>query len=296
MHTLIVGLGSMGLGAAVSCLKAGISTTGFDVNSDALRAFSDQGGHSTADLESIEPVDAVLLFVVNADQADTVLFDSPLMSKFKPNAVVINCVTVAPYRASDISSRIVKAGFGYLDAPVSGGAVKAKNGQISIMGSGEPETFNRVQPILDAISERIFRLGNEPGAGSQMKLINQLLAGVHIAATAEALNLAASLNMDLHEVIDVIQSCAGTSWMFENRGPHIANGDYTPLSTVNIFVKDLSIVIDEAQLQGAVTPLSQTALSLYQNASDNGLGLEDDSAIVKILAAQSGSVLPGGKQ
>lgn len=83
--------------------------------------------------------------------------------------------------------------------------------------------------------------------------------------------------------------------MFENRGPHIANGDYTPLSTVNIFVKDLSIVIDEAQLQGAVTPLSQTALSLYQNASDNGLGLEDDSAIVKILAAQSGSVLPGGK-
>jgi 3-hydroxyisobutyrate dehydrogenase-like beta-hydroxyacid dehydrogenase len=295
MHTLIVGLGSMGLGAAVSCLKAGISTTGFDVNSDALRAFSDQGGHSTADLESIEPVDAVLLFVVNADQADTVLFDSSLISKFKPNAVVINCVTIAPSRASDISSRIVKAGFGYLDAPVSGGAVKAKNGQISIMGSGEPETFDRVQPILDAISERIFRLGNEPGAGSQMKLINQLLAGVHIAATAEALNLAASLNMDLHEVIDVIQSCAGTSWMFENRGPHIANGDYTPLSTVNIFVKDLSIVIDEAQLQGAVTPLSQTALSLYQNASDNGLGLEDDSAIVKILAAQSGSVLPGGK-
>ena len=285
----------MGLGAAVSCLKAGISTTGFDVNSDALRAFSDQGGHSTADLESIEPVDAVLLFVVNADQADTVLFDSSLISKFKPNAVVINCVTIAPSRASDISSRIVKAGFGYLDAPVSGGAVKAKNGQISIMGSGEPETFDRVQPILDAISERIFRLGNEPGAGSQMKLINQLLAGVHIAATAEALNLAASLNMDLHEVIDVIQSCAGTSWMFENRGPHIANGDYTPLSTVNIFVKDLSIVIDEAQLQGAVTPLSQTALSLYQNASDNGLGLEDDSAIVKILAAQSGSVLPGGK-
>ena len=295
MHTLIVGLGSMGLGAAVSCLKAGISTTGFDVNSDALRAFSDQGGYSTADLESIEPVDAVLLFVVNADQADTVLFDSPLISKFKPNAVVINCVTIAPSRASDISSRIVKAGFGYLDAPVSGGAVKAKNGQISIMGSGKPETFDRVQPILDAISERIFRLGNEPGAGSQMKLINQLLAGVHIAATAEALNLAASLNMDLHEVIDVIQSCAGTSWMFENRGPHIANGDYTPLSTVNIFVKDLSIVIDEAQLQGAVTPLSQTALSLYQNASDNGLGLEDDSAIVKILAAQSGSVLPGGK-
>ena len=295
MHTLIVGLGSMGLGAAVSCLKAGISTTGFDVNSDALRAFSDQGGHSTADLESIEPVDAVLLFVVNADQADTVLFDSSLISKFKPNAVVINCVTIAPSRASDISSRIVKAGFGYLDAPVSGGAVKAKNGQISIMGSGKPETFDRVQPILDAISERIFRLGNEPGAGSQMKLINQLLAGVHIAATAEALNLAASLNMDLHEVIDVIQSCAGTSWMFENRGPHIANGDYTPLSTVNIFVKDLSIVIDEAQLQGAVTPLSQTALSLYQNASDNGLGLEDDSAIVKILAAQSGSVLPGGK-
>ena len=114
-----------------------------------------------------------------------------------------------------------------------------------------------------------------------------------LAAAAEAMNLAASLNMDLHQVIEVISKCAGSSWMFENRAPHIADGDYTPLSSVNIFVKDLGIVTDEASRHEAVTPLSDAALSLYQKASESGLGSEDDSAIVKILAQRSNGTLPG---
>ena len=126
-----------------------------------------------------------------------------------------------------------------------------------------------------------------------MKLVNQLLAGVHIAAAAEAMNLAASLDMNLHQVIDVISKCAGSSWMFENRAPHIADGDYTPLSSVNIFVKDLGIVTDEASGNQVATPLSDAALSLYQKASESGLGGEDDSAVVKILAQQSKVTLPG---
>ena len=201
-------------------------------------------------------------------------------------------MTLAPSKAVEIADKVDSMGFRYIDAPVSGGAAKALDGRMSIMASGTPLAMADAMSIFDAISEHVFELGDEPGLGSQMKLINQLLAGVHIAATAEAMNLAASLNMDLHQVIDVISKCAGSSWMFENRAPHIADGDYSPLSSVNIFVKDLGIVTNEAVGNGVVTPLSDAALALYRKASESGLGGEDDSAVVKVLAQQSKVMLP----
>lgn len=293
MHTLVIGLGSMGYGAAISCVREGLTTSGVDLNPSAREAFAACGGHALSSIAEATDVDCVLVFVINADQAEQVIFDSGLLQTLNPDAVIVNCVTLAPSRAESIAQRVQDAGFGYIDAPVSGGAAKARTGQMSIMASGADHHFEHVQPVFDAISERVFRLGTTPGAGSQMKLVNQLLAGVHIAAAAEALNLAAGLKMDLHQVIDVISHCAGTSWMFENRGPHIADGDYTPLSNVNIFVKDMGIVTGEAAHTGISTPLSETALALYQEAAKQGLGGEDDSAVAKVLAARSGVTLPG---
>jgi len=293
MQTLVVGLGSMGFGAAVSCVRAGIDTAGFDVNPEALKRFQASGGKPIESLDTCNNIDCVLVFVVNASQAESVLFDSGLQSGLKPNALIINCVTLAPSKAVEIADKVDSMGFRYIDAPVSGGAAKALDGRMSIMASGTPLAMADAMSIFDAISEHVFELGDEPGLGSQMKLINQLLAGVHIAATAEAMNLAASLNMDLHQVIDVISKCAGSSWMFENRAPHIADGDYSPLSSVNIFVKDLGIVTNEAVGNGVVTPLSDAALALYRKASESGLGGEDDSAVVKVLAQQSKVMLPG---
>lgn len=292
MQTLVVGLGSMGFGAAVSCVRAGIDTAGFDVNPEALERFQASGGKPIESLDTCHDIDCVLIFVVNASQAESVLFHSGLQSGLKPNALIINCVTLAPSKAVKIASKVDSMGFRYIDAPVSGGAAKALDGRMSIMASGPPLAMTDAKPIFDAISEHVFELGDEPGQGSQMKLINQLLAGVHIAATAEAMNLAASLDMDLHQVIDIISKCAGSSWMFENRAPHIADGDYSPLSSVNIFVKDLGIVTNEAVENGVVTPLSDAALALYRTASESGLGGEDDSAVVKVLAQQSKVTLP----
>lgn len=293
MNVLTVGLGSMGYGAALSCLRSGLNASGFDLNPDSVSRFRADGGFAATDWSEIDNQDAVLIFVVNAQQAESVLFDSPLLSKLNPGATVINCVTLAPSVALDLAARVADAGFGYVDAPVSGGAAKAREGRMSIMASGAPATMAKIKPVFDAISEHVFALGDEPGAGSQMKLINQLLAGVHIAAAAEAMNLAASYDMDLHQVIDVISKCAGTSWMFENRAPHIADGDYTPLSSVNIFVKDMGIVTGAAEAKGVETPLSQTAFNMYKEASDAGFGLQDDSAVVKILAQKSAVKLPG---
>ena len=293
MRVLVVGLGSMGMGAAKSLIRGQIETVGLDVNPLAIENFSKAGGFASNSISQCGQFDCVLIFVIDSKQVEEVLFTNHFFNHLQSNALVINCVTMAPSDTKRISQQVAKAGFRYIDAPVSGGPSKALEGRMSIMASGAPDAIDDVAPIFKAISEKVFYLGETPGAGSQMKLINQLLAGVHIAAAAEAMNLAQSLNMDLHEVIKVISHCAGTSWMFENRAPHIADGDYRPLSSVNIFVKDLSIVANEASSRSVATPLSDTALALYKEASDLGLGNDDDSSIVKILAARSNITLPG---
>ena len=291
MKVGIIGLGSMGLGAAVSALRENLDVTGIDLNPDALKRFSDAGGKASNDLRDLADTDVLMVFVVNADQADTVLSTS-LLASLAPKAVVINCVTLAPQRALEFAARVEASNHYYLDAPVSGGAAKAMKGEMAVMASGLPAAFDKAAIVLDAVSAKVFRLGDEPGAGSRMKTINQLLAGVHIAAAAEALALAGQMDMDLHQVIDVISDCAGTSWMFENRGPHVADGDYTPLSSVDIFVKDLGIVSQATSVAQSI-PLTSTALKLFTQASAEGMGKMDDSAVALILARTAGVTLPG---
>ncbi|XNM54777.1 NAD-binding protein [Escherichia coli] len=127
-----------------------------------------------------------------------------------------------------------------LDAPVSGGAVKAANGEMTVMASGSDMAFERLAPVLEAVAGKVYRIGAEPGLGSTVKIIHQLLAGVHIAAGAEAMALAARAGIPLDVMIYVVTNAAGNSWMFENRMRHVVDGDYTPHSAVDIFVKDLS--------------------------------------------------------
>ena len=128
------------------------------------------------------------------------------------------------------------------------------------------------------------------------KMINQLLAGVHIAAAAEAMALGIRTGADPQVLYDVISNSAGSSWMFQNRVPHIIAGDYTPLSAVNIFVKDLGIVLDSARKMTFPLPLTAAAHQMFLGAAGAGLGYEDDSAVVKVYQALSGIELPGKKQ
>jgi len=236
----------------------------------------------------------VLVYVVNAAQTREVLFgEGGAVAAARPGTVFGICVTMQPADAEEICARLAEAGMLAIDAPVSGGTAKALAGDISMMASGPDEAFLCAEPVLDAIAANVFRLGDKPGAGARMKTINQLLAGVHIAAAAEALALAHGFGMDLAEVHRVIQSCAGNSWMFANRGAHVVAGDYTPHSAVDIFVKDLGIVTDAARAAGMPTPLSDTALALFQRASAEGMGRLDDAALALLLARQGGRPLPG---
>lgn len=293
----VIGLGSMGWGAALSLLKAGFTVNGCDIRPDVLLRFSDAGGKSCkTPSEAARAADAVFVFVVNSSQVEDALFGpNGALEAAGIGTVFLLCTTMAPSATVAIAERLEMAGMLVVDAPVSGGHAKALSGEMVVMGSGSPEAFMHAEKVFDAVSAKVFRLGDRPGAGSQVKMINQLLAGVHIAVTAEAMTLAAKTGIDLKTLYDVLRVSAGSSWMFENRGEHIVSGDYTPRSAVDIFVKDLGIVTSEADRAGAFAPLATTALDLFRQASDAGLGREDDAAVAKILAEKSGVALPGMK-
>lgn len=291
----VIGLGSMGMGAALSLTRAGLPTLGLDLRPQAMDTLSQAGGIACRDAADLAArADVVFVYVVNAAQTDAVLFgEGGAVAAARPGTVFVLCATMAPADAERLCGQLAAAGMAAIDAPVSGGAAKADAGEISMMAAGPAAAFDRAAPALDAIAATVFRLGESPGAGARMKVVNQLLAGVHIAAAAEAMVLAASWGMDLAEVHRVIQSCAGTSWMFANRGAHIVDGDYAPRSAVDIFVKDLGIVTGAAGDSGAPVPLSDTALALFRQASEAGMGRLDDAAVALLLARQAGVSLPG---
>lgn len=289
----VIGLGSMGWGAAVSLVRAGFTTHGVDIRTDVLEAFAAAGGTSfTTASEACAGADVVFIFVVNGEQAEDVLFGTGgAVAAAQLGTVFVTCVTMEPSRAIDLAARVEAAGMLAIDGPVSGGSAKALTGEMTIMAAGRAEAFEAAQPCLDAIATKVYRLGDAAGKGSQVKMINQLLAGVHIAAAAEAMTLGAKIGLDLGMLHEVIQECAGNSWMFGNRGAHIVEGDYTPHSAVDIFVKDLGIVTDEADAHPV--PLSHAALALFKEASAAGMGREDDAAVAKLLAIKGGIKLPG---
>jgi len=289
----IVGLGSMGYGMAASVLAAGHQTHGFDINPAQVARFQAQGG-ADGDLDSnAGSIDALVVVVLNAAQTETVLFgDMGIVPAMKRGSVVVACATVPPAFARDMADRCADYGVHYLDAPISGGAAKAASGRLSIMASGTVQAFAAAAAVLDATAEKVFTLGDAAGAGSAMKAVNQLLAGVHIAAMAEALTFGLSQGVSAEKFVEVIPECAGTSWMLENRAPHIVTGDYTPHSSVNIWPKDLGIVLDIARGAGFEAPVTEAALAQFVEAAAMGLGGEDDAAVAKVYAARAGVVLP----
>lgn len=293
-RTAVFGLGSMGYGIASSILAKGHVTHGFDVVDTQVAQFQADGGAVGPVSEVAANIDIAVVVVLNAAQTEDVLFgDNPLVPKMKTGAVVIACATVPPDFARNMAARCAEHGVHYLDAPISGGSIKAAAGQLTIMASGTPETFSAAQPALDAMSEKVFALGDSAGAGSAMKSVNQLLAGVHIATMAEALTFGMTQGVTPDQFLEVIQDCAGTSWMLENRAPHVVDGDYTPHSQVNIWPKDLGIVLDIAKSAGFSAPITAAALQQYMVAVGMGLGREDDAAIAKVYARNAGLSLPG---
>ncbi|SDW44905.1 3-hydroxyisobutyrate dehydrogenase/2-hydroxy-3-oxopropionate reductase [Albimonas donghaensis] len=290
----VVGLGSMGFGMARSLLAGGRRVFGADLSAERVEALAALGGEAGAPGAAGPETDILVCVVLNAEQSRAVLFGPDgWAAHLRPGAVILGCATVPPDFAREMAAEAEARGLLYLDAPISGGAAKAAEGRLSIMAAGTAEAFAAARPALDAMAETVHDLGAAPGAGSAMKAVNQLLAGVHIAAMGEAMGFATALGLDLHKVLEVIGVSAGDSWMFSNRGPHVAEGDYAPRSAVTIWPKDLGIVAGIAAGAGLPVPMTETALARFRAAVEAGWGAEDDAAVAKLYAREAGLTLPG---
>ena len=286
----VLGLGSMGMGVALSLLERQFEVVGFDVNKSAMKSLEEAGGAGKSSVKSaVENCLAVIVLVVNDKQVEDVLFGiDGAVEGLSSGAVIIQSSTIPAAYAKECGDRLLDQGFEMIDAPVSGGAAGARSGNLSIMASGPDSAFEKAADIMDAISGKIHRLGSEHGIGSTVKTVNQLLAGVHIAAAAEAMAFGVRAGANPRELYDVISGSAGSSWMWQNRVPHILDDDYTPLSAVDIFVKDLGIVLGTGHELRFPLPLTAAAHQQFLAAAASGFGREDDSAVFKVFQKLSG--------
>jgi 3-hydroxyisobutyrate dehydrogenase len=288
----LIGLGAMGRGMATSLRRAGHTLHVCDARPEVVREFVADGGHGYATPGDVaRRVEVLVSVVVNAAQTEQVLFGpGGAAAELRQGSVFVMCSTVDPNWSIALEARLEALGLLYLDAPISGGAARAAAGEITMMTAGKPAAYAKIGSALDGMAAKVYRLGDRAGPGSTIKIVNQLLAGVHIAAAAEAMALGIKAGVDAAQIYEVITNSAGNSWMFENRMAHVLAGDYTPLSAVDIFVKDLGLVLDTARASKAPLPLAATAHQMFMQASAAGHGREDDAAVIKIFP---GITLPG---
>ncbi len=277
-----VGLGAMGLPMATNLVAKGFTVVGYDLSAGALDALGSAGGHragSTA--EAAAEADVLILMVVNAAQAEAVLFEGGALEALGDNGVVALMATCPPAAVEAIEERVRGAGRRMIDAPVSGGVAGAKAATLTIMAAGPRDTFEAVKPVFDALGDKVFHVGERAGQGAMVKTVNQLLCGVHIAVVAEAFALAAKVGVDLRIVLEIMGGSAASSWMLKDRGPRMLEAEPEVTSAVDIFVKDLGIVLDAGRDTKAALPLAAAAHQMFLATSGRGDGAADDSQVIR---------------
>ncbi len=290
-----IGLGAMGGGMSDNLLRAGFEVVGFDIREDVLARLEGHGGRRAANpADAAREADLLILMVVNNAQVENALFgEDGALSALPKGATVAVCSTVPAAFARTLGDRLAERGFDLLDAPVSGGAVGAETGQLTVMASGSAKAFETAEAALDACSKRVFRLGDKAGIGSSVKAVNQLMAGVNLVTAAEGMAFGVAQGADPKLLFEIIKDAAGGSWMFGDRVPHMLADDYTPKSAVNIWAKDLGLVLDSAKSMGMPVPMTAAAHQVVMMAVASGLGEIDDAAFVKVYESFTGkSIVP----
>jgi len=287
-----VGLGAMGLPMADNLIKRQHVVRGFDFKPEALAAHEANGGHvATSAADAATGADALVLMVVNGSQAKSVLFDAGALDALNPGATIMLMATCSSADAKLIGETIHERGRKFVDCPVSGGVVGARAGLLTIMAAAPDADFDAAKPILDVFGDKVFRVGDQWGQGSTVKTINQLLCGVHITAAAEAMALAEKAGLDTALMLKILGNSAAGSWMLNNRGPRMLVAEPEVTSAVDIFVKDLSLVLDAGRAEKVALPLSAAAHQLFLAASGAGHGAADDSQVIRTYRAMNGTKL-----
>lgn len=286
-----IGLGVMGKPMAINLAHAGYAVRGFDVNTAAVEAVTKEGVAAAISAEdAARDADVLITMVVNDAQMRSVLFEPGNAARaLNEDATVISMSTMSRATVLDVAKTLAERGVHYLDAPVSGGEVGAQQATLSVMVGGPNDIFEEMLPVLRAMGKNAYHVGESPGDGQAMKMINQLLVCVHNAVTAEALVFADRLGLDAKMVFEIISNSAGNSWMFQNRGARMLSREFTPpKSALAILVKDLGFVVDAADAMAFPLPLGSAAHQLYKAAAAQGWTQFDDSILIRLMERLAG--------
>ena len=284
----VIGLGAMGLPMALK-LKQTMPVRGFDLSPERVELSKQSGIELFATAaEAVASSDIIMINVRNGAQLNDVLFGAGKVAESaEPGAVVVVTSTVGIDAVKDAATELAKRNIELVDAPLSGGPVRAGNGDLLIVVGGSPAAREITQPVLDSLASTLTVVGDNAGDGQALKTVNQLLCGVHIAAAAEALALADSLGLDLTKTLNALNSGAAASFMLANRGPRmievLEGKEPDVLGRLDIFVKDLGIVTDASAKFNVPTPIAAGAEQMYRIGLSRGFGANDDSAVIRVI-------------
>lgn len=280
-----VGLGAMGLPMAGNVARAGHDVTAYDIDPGRAGSLADDGVKPASSIsQAASGAEVLVLMVATPAQVDGVLFgEDPATSSLDPGAVVMIMATVGPAAVQRWVERLGQQQVEVVDAPVSGGVRRAAEGDLLVMVGGADSAVQRVQPVLDAMAGHAPVVGPAPGDGQKVKLVNQLLCGVHIAAAAEALAYAEALGLDAAATWQVIREGAAASFMLNDRGERMVQPSEEVKSALDIFVKDMGLVLDAGRATSFPSPLASAAEQLFLAGHRAGLGRRDDSSVIEVL-------------
>lgn len=281
----VLGLGAMGLPMAKHLTRT-FRVRGFDVDPDRRQLLEKLGGAAASDVASaVRGARVVLVAVRTLGQVEECLVASG--DALAANTVFILTSTVGVDGAVWLATQLEARGVRLVDAPVSGGATRAGSGDLLVMASGDPAGIEVARPVLESLASVLVVVGASAGEGQAMKLVNQLLCGVHIAAAAEALVLAGSLGIEPSAALEVLGSGAAQSFMLADRGPrmiaHLKGEQSDVRSRLDIFVKDMGLVTEAAEASGLELPVARAAYQLFRLGEMSGLAASDDSAVSLVV-------------
>lgn len=291
MQLGFIGLGAMGGGMASNLLNKGYKLVGYDSYRPLVEKYEPQGLIPAKSCqEAAEKADFLILMVINAQQVDSILFNEKVAEIMKPNSTILISSTVPPDYIRDMETRLtsVRSDIKLIDCPVSGGALRAAKGTLSIFSSGSDDALKGASEVLNAMSDPLYTIPGGIGMGSIAKMCHQHHASVNIVTASEAMSVAAAAGLDTKLVYDSVCQSLGYTWMFSNRVPRMFENNYKNLvlSANSIITKDAKIVTSYAQLVDVPVILQGMSLQLYLKALNEGLAKEDDAGLVKLYLSE----------
>lgn len=282
----IIGVGNMGAGMAARLLEGGWTVRACDLVAEKMKALERLGARAAASpADAAAGAQALVICVVDAMQSAEVLFgERGAASALAPGAAVLLCPTIAPHDAEQLAARLAAQGLVPIEAPMSGGPARARDGSMSLMVACGDDAFGRHRALLEWLASRLFRVGTRWGDGARTKLVNNLLAAINLAGAAEAMALAARLGLDLARTLDVIEQSSGQSWIGSDRMRRAIAGDYTPRAHVTLLQKDSGLALDAARDAGFAGLLGPAAHEAFRRAAAAGDGGLDDAALFRLFS------------